>query len=89
MRGFVESFRGLRAAALALAALVVVAGCATLSPDYEQPTVALTSFRALPSEGVAPAFEVGLRIVAQAVFFLESFPEHDGIELLNHAVAFA
>lgn len=63
MRRFVESIRGLRTATLALAALLVVAGCATLSPDYEQPTVALTSFRALPSEGVAPTFEVGLRIV--------------------------
>jgi len=63
MRRFAESFRGLRAVALALAALLAVAGCATLSPDYEQPTVALTSLRALPSEGVAPTFEVGLRIV--------------------------
>ncbi len=63
MRGFVESFRGLRTAALALATLVTAAGCATLSPDYEEPTVALTSFRALPSEGVAPTFEVGLRII--------------------------
>lgn len=63
MRRFPGSIRGLRAALLALAALVAVAGCATLSPDYEEPTVALTSFRSLPSEGVAPAFEVGLRII--------------------------
>ena len=41
----------------------LVAGCATLNPDYEEPTVALTSFRALPSEGMAPVFEVGLRII--------------------------
>ena len=63
MRRFAESIRGLRTAALALAALFAVAGCATLSPDYEEPTVALTSFRSLPSDGVAPAFEVGLRII--------------------------
>lgn len=42
---------------------LLLAGCATLSPDYEEPSVALTSFRALPSDGVAPAFEVGLRII--------------------------
>jgi hypothetical protein len=41
----------------------LLTGCATLSPDYEEPTVTLTSFRALPSEGMAPAFEIGLRII--------------------------
>ena len=34
-----------------------------MSPDYEEPSVALTSFRALPSEGAVPMFEVGLRII--------------------------
>lgn len=34
-----------------------------MSPDYEEPTVTLTSFRALPSEGMAPAFEIGLRVI--------------------------
>jgi len=48
--------------AILLAALVVSA-CATLNPDYEEPTVALSSFRALPSEGMVPAFEIGLRII--------------------------
>lgn len=37
--------------------------CATLDPDYEDPTVTLSSFRALPSEGMVPAFEIGLRII--------------------------
>lgn len=41
----------------------LLAGCATLSPDYEEPTVTLTSFRALPSEGMTPAFEIGLRVI--------------------------
>jgi hypothetical protein len=44
-----------------LAALL--SSCATLSPDYEEPTVTLSSFRALPSEGMVPAFEIGLRII--------------------------
>lgn len=38
-------------------------GCATMSPDYEEPSVAMTSFRALPSDGMVPTFEVGLRII--------------------------
>ena len=47
---------------LALAAVLLMS-CATLDPDYEQPTVTLSSFRALPSEGMVPAFEIGLRII--------------------------
>ncbi len=46
----------------ALLALLLGA-CATLSPDYEEPTVTLSSFKALPSEGMVPAFEIGLRII--------------------------
>ena len=42
---------------------LLLASCATMDPDYEQPYVNLTSIRAIPSEGGgAPAFEVGLRI---------------------------
>lgn len=42
---------------------LLLASCATMSPEYEEPTVTLTSFRALPSEGMAPAFEIGLRVI--------------------------
>ena len=42
---------------------LLLGSCATLGPDYEEPTVTLNSFRALPSEGMAPAFEIGLRII--------------------------
>ena len=42
---------------------LILGACATLSPDYEEPTVTLSSFRALPSEGMVPAFEIGLRII--------------------------
>ena len=50
-----------RIAALAFA--VLLSACATMSPDYEEPTVTLSSFRAIPSEGMVPAFEIGLRII--------------------------
>ena len=46
-----------------LVALVAVAACATMGKDYEEPTVSLTSFRALPSNSISPEFEVGLRIL--------------------------
>jgi hypothetical protein len=48
---------------LAALALFFLAGCATLQPDYETPTVTVNSFRPLPGEGVAPRFEIGLRIL--------------------------
>lgn len=41
----------------------LLSACATLNPDYETPTVMMTSFHAVPSEGAMPGFEVGLRII--------------------------
>ena len=37
--------------------------CANLRPDYETPSVAVNSFRALPSDGTFPNFEIGLHII--------------------------
>jgi LEA14-like dessication related protein len=42
---------------------LMLTSCATLDPDYEEPTVTINSFRALPSEGMVPAFEIGLHIL--------------------------
>ena len=47
------------AATLAL----LLQACATMNPDYEEPSVTLTSIRAINSEGMTPTFEVGLRII--------------------------
>lgn len=38
-------------------------GCAALQPDYEAPTVSVTSFRALPAQGGPLKFEIGLNVV--------------------------
>jgi LEA14-like dessication related protein len=46
-----------------LVAVVLLFGCAGRGPGFETPTVGLSSFRLLPSEGVAPQFEIGLHIV--------------------------
>ncbi len=42
---------------------LVLAGCGAMRPGYETPTVTVSSFRSLPSEGGMPAFEIGLRVV--------------------------
>jgi len=47
----------------ALFLTLVLGACATMSPGYEEPTVTLSSFKAIPSEGMVPAFEIGLRII--------------------------
>jgi len=44
-------------------AALVLCGCAGMQPGYETPTVIVNSFRALPSEGMAPRFEIGLHVI--------------------------
>ncbi len=46
-----------------IAAIALTCGCAGLPSDYDPPTVIVNSFRALPSDGVAPRFEIGLNII--------------------------
>ncbi|ANO52668.1 hypothetical protein BA177_17055 [Woeseia oceani] len=36
--------------------------CAGLRPGFETPTVTVSSFRALPSQGAMPNFEIGLQV---------------------------
>ena len=43
--------------------VLMIAGCATLNPAYETPSVNISSIRALPSDGIAPRFEIGLHII--------------------------
>jgi len=48
---------------LATAAALFLGGCAGVRPGYERPSLMLDSFRAIPSEGMAPRFALGLRVV--------------------------
>jgi LEA14-like dessication related protein len=41
----------------------LVAGCTTLRPDFETPSVTVTSFKLLPSQSLTPRFEIGMRVV--------------------------
>jgi len=43
--------------------LASLAACAVLRPGYETPTVTVNAFRALPSEGAMPNFEIGLEVI--------------------------
>lgn len=43
--------------------VLLLAGCAGMRPGFEQPRVTLRSFRVVPSEGFAPRFAIGLRVV--------------------------
>jgi len=53
----------LRAATIALfITLTALPGCTGMRPGFETPTVAFTSFRMLPSTGITPEFEIGLRV---------------------------
>jgi LEA14-like dessication related protein len=40
-----------------------IQSCASLQADYDEPVVTVTSFRAVPAEGAALSFEIGLRVV--------------------------
>ena len=47
---------------LLAALLVPLAGCGTLRPGFEAPTVNVQGFRAVPSEQSLPAFEIDLAV---------------------------
>lgn len=52
-----------RFAVAILAAASLLQACGALRPGFETPTVTVNSFRALPSNGVLPDFEIGLRVM--------------------------
>ena len=43
--------------------LLALPACTGMRPGYEKPVITLESFRALPSEGSLPEFEIGLGII--------------------------
>lgn len=45
-----------------LLCITLLSACASIVPDTDPPKVSLESFKALPSEGGAPRFEIKLRI---------------------------
>lgn len=43
--------------------LIMLGGCATLSPDFEEPSLQVNSIRLVNFEGMTPQFEIDLHIV--------------------------
>lgn len=48
---------------LTLAGVMLLQGCASVSPRFEQPTVEVLSLKMLPSAGLEQRFDVGLKVV--------------------------
>lgn len=42
---------------------LLIAGCATMRPDFETPDVQVTSISMLPSTGLEARFKIGLRVI--------------------------
>ena len=81
-----QKFRSAVFGALLCAALPLLSACAALDPDYERPTVTLSSFRVLPSEGMVPTFEIGLNVLNSnaSALYLEGIAYEVSIQ--GHAV---
>jgi len=70
------------------AVILLLQACASMDPDYEKPTVTLSSFRALPSGGGMPTFEIGLHILnpnagaihLQGIVYTVSIQGHDVVK---------
>lgn len=63
-----------------------LAGCATLSPDFEPPKVTVSSFRLLPTSSMVPKFEIGLHVINPNRIPLQLFGLTYEIELEGHRV---
>ena len=43
--------------------IISLSGCSTLRPDFEKPTVTISSFKPVFTDSAIPSFEIGLRVV--------------------------
>lgn len=72
-------------------ALFFLSGCATMNLDYEEPSVELVSFKALPTNGFEQNFEIGLKLTNPNNFELPfngiSYQLNVAGETLAHGVA--
>ena len=46
-----------------LLTLMMLHGCASVQPNFENPTVTINSFEVLPSSGMLPRFAIGLHVI--------------------------
>jgi LEA14-like dessication related protein len=56
--------RSLNSAFFIMLLMLLLQGCASLKPsDFEDPTVTVNSVKIVPSDGIAPTFEISLHII--------------------------
>lgn len=76
---------------LFIATLFFLSGCATMNLTYEEPSVEIVSFKALPVTGFEQKFEIGLKLVNPNNFALPlngiSYQLNVAEETLAHGVA--
>ena len=48
---------------MAVMMAVLLAGCATLRPNFDTPTVTVSAFRVVPTNSINPSFEIDLHII--------------------------
>ena len=74
-----------------VAVLFFLSGCATINLDYEEPSLELVSFKALPANGFEQNFEIGLKLTNPNNFELPfngiSYQLSVAGETLAHGVA--
>ena len=75
-----------RLAAAIIAAAFLLQACGALRPGFETPTVTVNSFRALPSTGALPDFEIGLRVINPNRYALDLAGVSYTVSLNGHEV---
>lgn len=71
---------------LAIFLLFLLPACAALQPVFETPEVQVTSFTILPSETLAPRFEIGLHVINPNMLALKLVGLTYSVELEGHRV---
>ena len=75
-----------RLAAAIIAAAFLLQACGALRPGFETPAVTVNSFRAMPSAGALPDFEIGLRVINPNRYALDLAGVSYTVSLNGHEV---
>ncbi|OQY24139.1 MAG: hypothetical protein B6I37_03940 [Desulfobacteraceae bacterium 4572_35.2] len=71
---------------LTLVFALFLSGCTLFHSDYETPVLHVTTFKALPTQGIAPRFEIGLHVINPNRYPLELEGLHYIIEIEGHRI---
>jgi len=71
---------------LVMLLLFLFPACAALQPVFETPEVQVTSFKVLPSDTLAPRFEIGLHVINPNMLALKLVGLTYNVELEGHRI---